>query len=55
MIVLVALFFVSGADAASLVMGMLSSRGSLTPPRAVTMLWGGVTGAAAASCCWPAG
>jgi choline/carnitine/betaine transport len=47
-IVLVALFFVSGADAASLVMGMLSSRGSLNPPRPVTILWGIATGAAAA-------
>ena len=47
-IVLVALFFVSGADAASLVMGMLSSRGSLTPPRPVTILWGVATGASAA-------
>jgi glycine betaine transporter len=47
-IVLVALFFVSGADAASLVMGMLSSRGNLEPPRAVTVLWGVATGAAAA-------
>ena len=46
-IVLVALFFVSGADAASLVMGMLSTRGSLSPPRAVTILWGTSTGAAA--------
>jgi choline-glycine betaine transporter len=47
-IILVALFFVSGADAASLVMGMLSSRGSLTPARAVTVIWGVSTGAAAA-------
>jgi glycine betaine transporter len=47
-IVLVALFFVSGADAASLVMGMLSSRGNLEPPRAVTVMWGIATGAAAA-------
>ena len=47
-IVLVALFFVSGADAASLVMGMLSARGSLSPPRAITVLWGVATGAAAA-------
>jgi glycine betaine transporter len=47
-IVLVALFFISGADAASLVMGMLSSRGSLSPARGVTVLWGVSTGAAAA-------
>ena len=48
MIILVALFFVSGADAASLVMGMLSSRGSLSPARVVTVIWGVSTGAAAA-------
>jgi glycine betaine transporter len=47
-IVLVALFFVSGADAASVVMGMLSSRGSLSPARPVVVLWGVFTGAAAA-------
>ena len=47
-IVLVALFFISGADAASLVMGMLSSHGSLSPRRSVTVLWGVSTGAAAA-------
>jgi choline-glycine betaine transporter len=47
-IVLVGLFFISGADAASLVMGMLSSYGSLSPRRAVTVVWGVSTGAAAA-------
>ena len=47
-IILVALFFISGADAASLVMGMLSSRGNLNPARAVTVVWGVSTGAAAA-------
>jgi choline/carnitine/betaine transport len=47
-IVLVALFFVSGADAASVVMGMLSTRGSMSPPRAVVVIWGTLTGAAAA-------
>ena len=47
-IVLVALFFVSGADAASVVMGMLSCRGSLTPPRGVVILWGTLMGATAA-------
>jgi choline/carnitine/betaine transport len=47
-IVLVGLFFVSGADAASVVMGMLSCRGALNPPRWVTVLWGSLTGAAAA-------
>jgi choline/carnitine/betaine transport len=47
-IVLVALFFISGADAASLVMGMLSSRGVLEPARAVTIWWGSATGLVAA-------
>jgi glycine betaine transporter len=47
-IVLVALFFVSGADAASLVMGMLSTCGSLAPPRVITIVWGTATGASAA-------
>ena len=46
-IVLVGLFFVSGADAASLVMGMLSSRGVHSPPRSVTIFWGVLTGASA--------
>lgn len=47
-IVLVAIFFVSGADAASVVMGSLSSRGADHPPRAVVVLWGVLTGAVAA-------
>jgi glycine betaine transporter len=46
-IVLVALFFVSGADAASVVMGMLSCRGDLHPPRSVVILWGTLMGASA--------
>src|ERR687885_2453964 len=46
-IFLVALFFISGADAASVVMGMLSSRGSLEPKRAVVVVWGVLTGLAA--------
>jgi glycine betaine transporter len=37
-----------GADAASLVMGMLSTRGSFAPHRAVIVLWGVSTSAAAA-------
>jgi glycine betaine transporter len=47
-VVLVALFFVSGADAASVVMGMLCCRGTLTAPRAMLIFWGGLTGGAAA-------
>jgi choline-glycine betaine transporter len=33
-------FFVSGADAASIVMGMLTCRGILEPPRAIVAFWG---------------
>src|SRR5919206_930066 len=47
-IFLVALFFISGADAASVVMGMLSSRGNLEPSRGVVVIWGVLTGLAAA-------
>ncbi|MEV0961581.1 BCCT family transporter [Streptomyces sp. NPDC049910] len=46
--VLVAIFFVSGADAASLVMGTLSQKGALEPGRFVVVFWGSVTGAVAA-------
>jgi choline/carnitine/betaine transport len=47
-IILVGLFFVSGADAASVVLGMLSCRGSLNPGRPVVILWGALTGLVAA-------
>jgi choline/carnitine/betaine transport len=46
--VLVAIFFVSGADAASIVMGTLSERGTLKPSRKTVIFWGGATGAVAA-------
>jgi choline-glycine betaine transporter len=46
-IVLVALFFISGADAAAMVMGMLSSRGDLNPSAWTVVVWGVFTGAAA--------
>ncbi|GAA2176464.1 BCCT family transporter [Agrococcus versicolor] len=46
--VLVAIFFISGADAASIVMGTLSHRGSLNPSRWTVVFWGVATGAAAA-------
>lgn len=49
-IILVALFFISGADAASVVMGMLSSKGNLHPKAGVVIVWGTLTGAAAAIC-----
>ncbi|GAA5137812.1 BCCT family transporter [Pseudonocardia adelaidensis] len=46
--VLVSIFFVSGADAASVVMGTLSQRGSLRPSRGIVIFWGVVMGAIAA-------
>jgi choline/carnitine/betaine transport len=46
--VLVAIFFVSGADAASIVMGSLSERGTLSPSRGIVVFWGVVMGAVAA-------
>jgi glycine betaine transporter len=46
-IVLVAVFFVSGADAASIVMGMLTCRGILEPPRAIVAFWGTAMGGVA--------
>ncbi len=45
---LVAIFFVSGADAASLVMGTLSERGRLEPSKRTVVFWGSLTGAVAA-------
>ncbi|MEU7474016.1 BCCT family transporter [Streptomyces sp. NPDC044984] len=46
--VLVGIFFVSGADAASIVMGTLSQKGALEPSRWVVVFWGVVTGGVAA-------
>ncbi|GCD33473.1 BCCT family transporter [Streptomyces chrestomyceticus JCM 4735] len=46
--ILVGIFFVSGADAASIVMGTLSQKGSFEPTRLVVVFWGVVTGAVAA-------
>ncbi|APU12149.1 choline/carnitine/betaine transport [Actinoalloteichus fjordicus] len=46
--VLVAIFFVSGADAASVVMGTMSERGSISPSRPIVIFWGVATGAVAA-------
>ncbi|GEB48582.1 MULTISPECIES: BCCT family transporter [Streptomyces] len=46
--ILVAIFFVSGADAASIVMGTLSQKGTMEPSRLVVIIWGVLTGAVAA-------
>jgi choline-glycine betaine transporter len=44
---LVAIFFVSGADAGSVVMGMLSERGTTHPRAKIVVLWGVLAGASA--------
>jgi len=46
--VLVGIFFVSGADAASIVMGTLSEHGTQHPSRPTVIFWGLATGAVAA-------
>jgi glycine betaine transporter len=44
---LVGVFFISGADAGSIVMGMLCSHGELVPPKGLVILWGVLAGSAA--------
>jgi choline/carnitine/betaine transport len=46
--VLVAIYFVTGADSASLVLGSLSSHGSLAPKKPLVVFWGTTIGAVAA-------
>ena len=46
-IVLVSIFFVSGADAASIVMGTLSQGGSVHPKRGMVVFWGVLMGGVA--------
>ncbi len=46
--VLVSIFFVSGADAASIVMGTLSEKGTQEPRKLNVVFWGVATGASAA-------
>jgi glycine betaine transporter len=48
-LILIAFFFISGADAASIVMAMLASRGSLEPARFVTATMGCLMGAIASA------
>ena len=52
---LVAIFFVTGADAASIVMGMLSQHGVEEPRRWLVVFWGVATGAVAAVLLWAGG
>ena len=46
--VLVAIFFVSGADASSVVMGTISENGTIQPRRWTVIFWGAATGVVAA-------
>ena len=46
-IILVLMFFISGADANTYVLSMMTSGGSLAPHRAVLILWGVLTGVTA--------
>jgi glycine betaine transporter len=52
---LVAIFFVTGADSASIVMGMLSQNGKEEPHRSLVVFWGVATGAVAAVLLWAGG
>ena len=46
-LILIAFFFISGADAAAIVMAMLASRGQLEPARLVVVIMGSLMGAIA--------
>ncbi len=53
--VLTAVFFVSGADAGSLVLGTLSTRGNTRPWKPLVIVWAILTGAVAAVLLWVGG
>ncbi|NHU85826.1 BCCT family transporter [Kocuria sp. JC486] len=48
-VILVAIFFVTGADSASIVMGGISENGSVEPSKGSVVFWGVATGAVAAA------
>ncbi len=52
---LVAIFWVSGADASALVLGMLSSQGATEPKRWLVALWAGMAAALAGVLLWVGG
>ena len=54
-IFLIAIFFVTGADSASIVMGMLSQHGQEEPHRWLVVFWGVAMGAVAAVLLWSDG
>ncbi|UAL30045.1 BCCT family transporter [Nocardioides rotundus] len=52
---LVAIFFITGADSASIVMGMLSQNGQEEPKRWLIIFWGAAQGAVASVLLWSGG
>ena len=54
-ILLIAIFFITGADSASIVMGMLSQHGEEEPRRNLIIFWGVAQGAVASVLLWSGG
>jgi glycine betaine transporter len=54
-ILLIAIFFITGADSASIVMGMLSQHGEEEPKRSLVIFWGVAQGAVASVLLWSGG
>jgi len=54
-ILLIAIFFITGADSASIVMGMLSQHGDEEPKRWLVIFWGVAQGAVASVLLWSGG
>lgn len=54
-ILLIAIFFITGADSASIVMGMLSQNGEEEPRRWLVVFWGVAQGAVASMLLWSGG
>ena len=54
-ILLIAIFFITGADSASIVMGMLSQNGEEEPKRWLVIFWGVAQGAVASVLLWSGG
>ena len=52
---LIAIFFITGADSASIVMGMLSQHGTEHPMRSLVIFWGVAQGAVASVLLWSGG
>ncbi|WP_017542048.1 BCCT family transporter [Nocardiopsis halophila] len=46
--VLIGIFFITGADSASIIMGTMSQRGAIEPKRPITVFWGLMIGGVAA-------